>query len=493
MALLEQYYDGELTALHTIDDLQLLAQYNYISESTLTGWLTNGQYIIPLADFTRGLEILHRSPKRPVLDRANFRRLVSILDHSSMSDEAVIQVLNDWKDRIDQREYRLPSTYWLRYQTFLWLHQTLGESEEFASWRQRFRFTAQQIHDRLMMFGTPTWIDLINPDGQQPRHMYPGVIDNNQERFLEVARLYNTTPERLARKNFKLLVQGGAWQVINTYVSNPDLHYLVMQYFQEGLISEWSLVQFYWTFTRSFVATPNNVVGLSYLPYPIRYWLTEKLTGDFKGVNVRTIKDYDLTAPHGSTAQVEVMTQLIGTPTLDDDGVEREIERLYHQDPTILTPRTIQKIGRWSIVETLVRLTDGQLPFSSFWRQVHVLHDNTELLMYIHRLAGRPMPNSEDYVTILQHYQTSPRCLKWLLDQGLLVITETTDPPVLRLLSQSVLPPKVGSTGRVIDIFDLYPLAVSLIKHLSPDLRQRIFQDIDPSEMSSLIHQWLTK
>ena len=488
MSLLDLYYDGEITALYHFSDLQTLLRRGHISEGALTAWLINGQFTIQFDEFMQGLNIFYNSPKRLKLDRANFRRLVSILDHSPMDRKEVIAVLEMWKSRIDTNEPRMISTYWVRYSTFEWLVKTFAESAELAEWRNRFGFSRKQIWDRLYEFDTPSWANLVNPDGKQPQRSLIGVINNNEESFNTEVRFHDTTPQRLAQSNLLALIKGGAWDVIGKYVFHPNLFHVVMEYFQEGVISEWSLVQFFWTFVSNFTATPKNVIGLSYLPYQIRRWLNRNMTGDFKGVNVRSADEYNPLPLDGND-----LTFLIGVPGLENDGVVHEIDQTYKYNPQSLNPETIQAVGRWSIVRFLERLTGGRLPFANFWKQSYVLHDNVDLLKHLHQLAGKPAINTEDYVHVLQHYHKSPRCLNWLLDQRLLTIDEQTDRETLMLLRSSIILPKVGSTGRVIDIFDLHPLAISMFRNIDLNLRRWLFQGINPAETSQLIIHWLMK
>ena len=486
MTTLDLYYDGEVSALENLNDLGMLARYNYLGEAALTGWLVNGQYYIPFNDFMRGLDILYNSPKELKLDRANFRRLVSILDHSPLTDDEVVNVLEKWKPRIDREEPRLPSIFWIRSSTKAWLSHTLGESVEFSQWRSTFGYNPQMINRRLREFRPMYVVDLENPDGPMPSHIDTEMLRDDEGKFISIAGMHMTTPERLARYNFLKLVKNGNWNIIRKYAFFTNSFHVVMNYFLEGIISEWSMVQFFWNFSRSFVATADNVVGISYLPYHIRYWIMSAMDGNYRGTNVRSSREYEWNYS-------EELTKLIGVPTLEPDDTEAKIEQQLLRNPSLLTPRTIQEVGRWSIVMLLRRIVGPRLPFDNFWRQVHVLHDNEPLLRFMHRTAGEPAISPEDYHHVLRHYCDSPRCLKWLLDSGLLVIDQHTDQTTLSLLQKSLLPPRVGTTGRVIDIFDLYPLACSMIKTIDLEVRQQIVYGVNPREMTPLIYKWLTR
>ena len=411
----------------------------------------------------------------------NLRRLVSVLDHSTLSDAEVLAELDQWRDRLDQSERRILHTYWYRDSTGRWLRE-LFNSAAFTDWRQKFNLSASIIGSRVEFFGPASWREVAPRAGSSN-----DLIGDDDEQLRQEARLRRMTPSDLLSRNLYLFLRNGTWGLIEKYLFHMELFWTVMSTYHDGDISEWSLVQFYWRFADRFQPTEMNVVGISYLPYLIREQLAPHLTGDFRGVNVRTSDEY-----RQALFQGNVLTHLIADPHLTGTRVLEQIEAAHAENPAGFDEHLIQGIGRWSIAHLLKRLMGGRLKFASFWYQVVVLHDNVELLQYLHQEAGRPAIPRATRVDVLSHYVNSPRCLKWLLDSNLLHFRPTeVSNEVEELLAAALKPPVVGSSHRVIDILDLYPLTVSILQKVDVGFRLGIIRRLDRASASPLIFRWL--
>ena len=120
------------------------------------------------------------------------------------------------------------------------------------------------------------------------------------------------------------------------------------------------------------------------------------------------------------------LTRLIADPTIvSGTPIHQRIKELLQLSPHAYTDKSIQRIGRLSILQLLEEWSHGELPVAShgFWIRVRVIHDNLPLLQRLHQLAGKPRIPERQQMHVYHIYKRSPMCLTWLFRSKLLEIT----------------------------------------------------------------------